>query len=402
MAAIAGTAMAAVRLPLPGAHLSVSGLLAVAVAMMPGVGRWITARRENRVLATALLLWFVGQMASNMWAGVPIVRAVLNALVFPTLVGAGAFVLSRLAHGSASRVAGLAVLASAAYCVFLAISPTEYFEQDPWKYGVGIPATIVVFVAVGILRRKGHSVLALLLPAGLAAFHLALGFRSLAGICLVATAMLIARRADHKLTIGRAVLMTGVCLLAIWVSATAYSAAVERGWLGEEQYQKQLYQSQVDGGYLVASRPEMLMSTKLIAEQPLLGRGADVIVSPQEQRDVVTVLYERGVNISLGQQRRLFENGTNSHSLGLGSWVRGGVLGFLPWAYILFSLYRTVLRRWQSRNHLLYPLAVFMTFMMTWDFLFSPWAPGYEIVLGIAWSVVLGVSGQGEADCEAG
>jgi hypothetical protein len=32
-----------------------------------------------------------------------------------------------------------------------------------------------------------------------------------------------------------------------------------------------------------------------------------------------------------------------------------------------------------------------MTLLLTWDFFFSPWAPGYEIVLGIAWSVVLAV-----------
>lgn len=400
LATVVGTGMAAVRFTLPGTHLSVSGLVAVAAVTLPGLQRWIMARRENRVLALLLVLWFAGQVASSLCTDVPVVEAVLNALVFPTLVGVGAFVLSRLAHGSTSRVAGLAVLASAAYCLFLTISPTGYFEQDPWKYGLGVPSTIVCFAAVGTLRRKGHPAAALLLAAGLAALHLFLGFRSLAAICLVALAVLIARRPDRRLTIGRAALTACVCLFAVWLCATAYSAVVERGWLGQEQYDKQHYQSQVQGGYLVASRPEMMMSAELITEQPLLGRGADVVVSPQERQDVVMELYERGVNISLGQQRRLFDNGTNSHSLALASWIRGGVLGFLPWFFVLLMLYRTVLRRWQSSDQLLYPLAVFMTLLLTWDFFFSPWAPGYEIVLGIAWSVVLAVGHPNRPDRE--
>jgi len=373
-----------------------SGLAVAAMFMWPQIGRWVKSRRENRTLALLLLGWFVAQTASNLGAGTSATRAILSALVFPGLMATGTFVVSRLSHGSASRVGGIAAGAAASYCVFVTTSPSEVFQQDPWKYGLGIPVTIMVTLAVGWLRRSGFRKLGTMVLVALAAVHLALAFRSLAAICLVMVGLLLGRRPDRSLTVSRMVLLAAISLLSVWIASVAVAGVTARGWLGQEQREKQVYQSHVDGGYLVAGRPEIFASAKIIASQSLLGRGTSAELSYQEQREVITELYDRGVNVSLGQQERLFgDNGVNSHSLALGSWVRGGIMAFAPWVFILAMLYRAVMRKWTSRDLLIYPATMFMAIMATWDFLFSPWAPGYEITLGIAWSLALGVRTPG-------
>ncbi|UXY20998.1 hypothetical protein N8I84_21640 [Streptomyces cynarae] len=373
----------------------------VAVLMAPDIGCWIKARRENRTLAVLLCCWFLSQAVSNLWAGISPGHAVLKAFTFPALTAVGVFVFSRLSYGTVARVAALTVAASIGYCVFLETYSSRFFQQDPWKYGLGIPVTIVIAVAAGWLRQKMVPLAAVVLLAAVSMFHLTMGFRSLAAICLVVTGLLLVRRPDRSLTLPRATFLAAASLLAVWISCVIITGAISRGWLGQEQYRKQAYQSQVEGGYLVAARPELIVSSKIIAEQPFLGRGSEASLTPHERREAAMALDERGFNLSLNEQHRLFGNGVNSHSIALGSWVSGGILACAPWIFFLLVLYRAVMRKWSGRETLLYPVTLFMALLMSWDFLFSPWSPGYEVILGIAWSLALGAGNKEQWDRKA-
>ncbi|NBM16478.1 hypothetical protein GUY61_12735 [Streptomyces sp. GC420] len=389
--------LVSLHLPVLGTQqLPVSGAALMLLLMGPHLVRWVRFHRENRILAVLLFLWFVSQAVANLWAEIPVARAVWNALGFPALTAAGAFVLSRLCHGSAMRVAVIVVATSISYCVFLVVSPSALFRENPWKYGLGIPVTIIIAVAVGWLRHRGSPRLAMMLLISLVAVHVAFSFRSLAMVCLVGIGLMLVRRSHHRVTPLRAVSMGIAALLAVWTVSAAITNVVSRGWLGQEQYEKQMYQSQVEGGYLVAGRPELVVSAKVISGQPIVGRGANAGLSFEERQDVVSELDKRGVNISLGQQRRIFGGQLNLHSIALGSWVRGGIMAFTPWVFVLVMLYKRVMREWGAAEAILYPVTLIVTILATWDFLFSPWAPGYEIILGVTWSLALGPLNAGK------
>ena len=392
-----GVVLVGVRIPLPGTNnLAASGLLLLALVMWPVIGRWVMMRRENRRLALLIIAWYFGSVVSNLASDLSLSRSLLNALTFPALLAVGAFAVSRLAYGSPSRVGRVLLLVTGGYCCFLMAFPTSNFREDPWKYGLAIPLTVAVGIVVGWLRQNGLGWLSYVVVSALAVVHLMLGFRSLAAICLAWMAFLLARRPERTFTLLRTSLFVVAALAAMWISVVGYSAAASRGWMGQQELVKYKYQSQVASGYLDAGRPQLLVSAVLIADRPLLGRGTAVSPSVQERQAVLARLHENGIVGSPSQQVYLFENGLNSHSLALGFWVRGGILAILPWAYFLAVIYRRVIRRWDPQEAALYPACLFMALLATWDFLFSPWSPGYEILLGIAWSLAVGVERIGD------
>src|SRR5207249_6587009 len=67
-----------------------------------------------------------------------------------------------------------------------AVSPTALQRADPWKFGLGFPITLLLVLVATRPRVQRFA----LLPVGIlcvAAFlNLALGFRSLGGICFLA------------------------------------------------------------------------------------------------------------------------------------------------------------------------------------------------------------------------
>jgi hypothetical protein len=158
-----------------------------------------------------------------------------------------------------------------------------------------------------------------------------------------------------------------------------YSHLAAAGSLGESAQLK--YQAQSQGGNLLAAaRPESVVSYYAIKANPLLGRGSDGQLDADERAHVFSTLARAGANTSLKEQDRLLGQGINSHSQAFSAWVHAGVLGFLPWLYMIYLGVRRLTRR--SLPTALQPLLAMWVAQVIWDALFSPWTPHTHVVLG--------------------
>ncbi len=84
-----------------------------------------------------------------------------------------------------------------------------------------------------------------------------------------------------------------------------------------------------------------------------------------------------------------------SHSFIFGAWVEAGILGAVFWAYVLWLTGRNLVYLSQMQE-VLTPLIAYLSFIMLWDVVFSPFGfsqrlhvPFYIIVVMFCWDVVL-------------
>jgi hypothetical protein len=274
---------------------------------------------------------------------------------------------------------------------------------DPWKFGLGIPVTILVALVACALSYKGLWPAAVFAAIGCA--HVFLGFRAVAAVCFV-TAVYVMFLAGRNLSPGRRsfqmiALMVGLSLVTAGI-VYVYGALAGAGYLGNEARRK--YQSQSSGRYgILLGRAEFVGSIPAIADSPLVGHGSFARSSDyaSEYRYRMRSLGYQPLEWAPWEERWLIP--THSHLFG--AWVEAGLAGAVFWLWVLWLDIRVVrsLHRGVSKLH---PLVTFCAFMLAWDVLFSPYGgeprfttPFYIIVMitWIEWSnrVIVPAPGPG-------
>ena len=286
---------------------------------------------------------------------------------------------------------GLGVAAGLALQYYL--NPGLY---DPWKFGLGWPITLfsVLLVSHGPLFRV--RLVAPFVLAILALLTLENGYRSLAGICFIASAYLLLQLLPHSRSLWRPLLsfrrLLLVCTFGLAGSVMfiqVYSYSAQAGFLGLDAQRK--YEQQASGawGLILGGRSATLVSTQAILDSPIIGHG-----SWAKDFYYTDLLAERlaryGYTLraaSVAQEPGLIP----THSYLLGAWVEAGMLGGLFWLAVLL-MPAAVLANLYTTRLPLSPLFAFAAFSLTWDILFSPYsavarliAPYYVVVLLLAW-----------------
>jgi hypothetical protein len=267
------------------------------------------------------------------------------------------------------------------------VNPGPLGAADYWKFGYGYSVTLIlVLVActkVAASRRFARC--GLLVAAGL--FNLLHDYRSLAGVCVLAAfytavADIHGRRQSRapvafSLTraLALAALFSGIALSFV----SLYSHLASTRVLGASASQK--YQAQASGsrGLLLHGRPEILVSSRAVADSPLLGHG-----SWAKDPKYLEMEIGHGVNPS---PLTLAEGLIPTHSYLMGAWVEAGLLGVPVWIWALLVA-AGVLARLYRRDGQLVALVAFAAFALVWDVLFSPYgsferliAPYYVLIL---------------------
>ena len=305
--------------------------------------------------------------------------------------------LYMLLHGSHRRIVLFALgLAVGGYLSFR-LNPSIYTEAHPWKFGVGPPAALLAALASLWPPIRRIPFLPALPLLAVSAYSMAVGFRSLAGIALLASIYLLVqqiagrrRRARAALSPGRALLFlaAGVALTAAVLEL--YEQAATRGYLNEGA--RWLYERQDSGsfGVLLGGRSEIYASARAVMDSPIIGHGSWA----RDAGYAARIFELRLLGYDLRLLTRPDPDLIPTHSHLMGGWVEAGILGAVFWLWVLLLVFRVLSDLYLTAEPL-GPLIAFIGFMTLWDVVFSPFGaerrftvPFNVVLMMFAWDVL--------------
>src|SRR5712664_236351 len=217
------------------------------------------------------------------------------------------------------------------------IAPTfaDYAVVFPWKFGLGLPVTILVCLIAGMLAHRSRIVAVAMITA-IGAINVYLGFRSLGGVCAVSAIhsyfQLSLQFADRRVRKVQMVLAVAGLAAGMWGISAIYAHGAQSGWFGYDAQYKYEVQSSGDAGILLGGRDEFFASSQAIIDSPVIGHG-----SWAKDPKYKAILYDRMAE--LGYKPWLGELEADlipSPSYVLGAWVESGVVGAVFWCWVLW------------------------------------------------------------------
>lgn len=127
--------------------------------------------------------------------------------------------------------------------------------------------------------------------------------------------------------------------------------------------------------YLLGGRSEIISALKAIKDAPLLGHGSWA-QNCYYNTYLENFLYQN--NYAYNYVDLDNDCLIKGHSVIFETWLNHGILGFIFWIYIFYNLIKNVKNNITSENKL-FPLLIFITFLITWDLFLSPYG-GTRIV----------------------
>lgn len=338
---------------------------------------WAWKHQDMRRFLVTIVLWLASIVVSDQIHSVG-VRDTLSSLALPALLGLSTLMLGWIARGSRTQLRAVIIGAVLSHLIFVLANGTTDYDVNPWKYGLALPITLLALALVAG-PTKASSALSGAVLAVSAAYSFFNGFRSMAGIALAALVIMLVMRRPRKPGRKHPMIKLFLGLLVfVYASYGLYALAASDGLLPSEAAAK--YQTQIqEGNLLVAARPEIVGSLYAVGSAPLFGLGTHGHLDPDSQTSALNLLYNSGAMIAKEQQIRLFGDGVNSHSLLFSGWTLSGVLGALPWAFMIYLGMRAIAHRRPGGE--LLPLSVFWALAASWDILFSPYQPHLHVVL---------------------
>jgi len=250
------------------------------------------------------------------------------------------------------------------------IAPDRFAADYPWKFGLGLPITILVCLIAGMVPRRSQ-VAAVTMLAAIGAINLFLGFRSLGGVC-TAAAIYSYFQLSPRLANGRPRKLQKVWTVAglaagVWGISAVYAHGAQSGWFGEIEREKYEFQSSGAGGVLLGGRSDLLASSVAIFDSPLLGHG-----SWAKDPMYNVILFESMAELGYESMGGETEDGLiPSHSYLFGAWVESGIVGAMFWSWVLWLTASALIRA--SGREPLFPLFAFIGILLIWNVLFSPY-----------------------------
>jgi hypothetical protein len=369
---IAGTARLILKV---GGDLPVADLLLLPLLpFLVLVKNYRLRRRRFAVIFVLLILWFFGQVATDVYRRTPQVdwmRADARIL----FIGLNLLGLAALLTGKPRRQ--LIFFVGYALGSFLQTVVDRGEVEDIWKFGYATGVTILVVLgSCYFYKRRRHGVVVLLLLA-IAAVHGAFDYRSpilLLFLTLAFVTPIIPERIGRipilPLSPGRRMILIAVLALAAGQTAIgAIEYFASHGYLGEKARKKNEIQSEAKGGLLIGGRPEILVSSRAAMDSPILGHGA--WAKDMKYADMYeALLHENGLREETSEAVR--ETGLiPTHSHLMGAWVEAGILGPVFWIYIMTLMIRA-LARISIIRPLFAPFYAYMFLDFLWAIVFSP------------------------------
>ena len=369
------TAHVAILLVGATSGLQVAGVAAttlsiVCLALVPG---FLLMRHRGADLLPLVLaaLGWAAHLASCLLNGVDVLWP--NALV-PAAFSLYFMGLTVLSDRSIDRVSFLLAGIGAGTVVFFLTEGIERTSTgnflDVWKYGIAHGVTVVVVFGLVQGGVRWWVTTAVLTVVGVGS--LALNFRAHALVCVVAAAILLARRVFGA-RVGRGWQFTAVIAFGM-IFAQVMPVAARAGIFGAALQRKTLQQDGTGLPLLLGGRTEPPLTLTAIAERPLLGWGSGMNLTTEVYTRAQHLAVDMGFSptfpFELYWRLPAFDYSA-MHSILLGSWAEGGLLAALLPAWLLYVCVVVVWRndefgRWS-------PIVLIVALQGIWDMLYSPW-----------------------------
>lgn len=352
------------------AGVATTTLSIVCLALVPG---FLLMRHRGADLLPLVLaaLGWAAHLASCLLNGVDVLWP--NALV-PAAFSLYFMGLTVLSDRSIDRVSFLLAGIGAGTVVFFLTEGIERTSTgnflDVWKYGIAHGVTVVVVFGLVQGGVRWWVTTAVLTVVGVGS--LALNFRAHALVCVVAAAILLARRVFGA-RVRRGWQFTAVIAFGM-VFAQVMPVAARAGIFGAVLQRKTLQQDGTGLPLLLGGRTEPPLTLTAIAERPLLGWGSGMNLTTEVYTRAQHLAVDMGFSptfpFELYWRLPAFDYSA-MHSILLGSWAEGGLLAALLPAWLLYVCVVVVWRndefgRWS-------PIVLIVALQGIWDMLYSPW-----------------------------
>lgn len=367
----AGIVAVLIAVPSPiSANLSVGAALSLALTPVTLPALWRSPRGRWLLTATLALVpmgWLVAQTSLLQDSGRTfsiqffLYQAALPVGIFASVTGAY-WCITRL---------GLQRFLLLAFAGLLAAAPLAYRAENPWKYGLALPISMLVILLVA----RNRLLLGLVVTA-LAAVSIAADYRSWTAVLGITTAIvLLARRSWTLPSASRVASLGLVTLTAVGLVAWLIVKASTAGILGE--YLEQRTNSQLaasNGNLLLGGRPEWGAAIALWRESPM---GIGIGVTPSYNDYWVAIrnmpLASQGLQ-EISTVANSFKQGqVNFHSTFWTFWGVYGVAGavFSILALVYFA-HATMLAATRLGLPNVRAAVILLMLSSIWDILFSP------------------------------
>lgn len=382
--------------------LPVAEVIVVAFLPILSAFHWrrVVTPPNSRIVFSLLALWLFGQVISDVYhetATLDWVRGDAAIIFF----GIDLLALGMLLLGNERRKVIFIVGTVVGSLVMVAVAPSELALEAPWKFGYanGI-ITLVLLVSCYFYARR-RNIISGLLVAGIAAVNLRENFRSQVLELLVALVLVFPviperigrlRILPRSGSLVRITILAGFALGAGWLAGSLVNYTTNAGLISEEDQAKNQEQKR-GGSFLLAGRPEILVSARAVMESPVIGHG-----SWAKDLKYIEMLHDiqiergMGMNSSLDFAEVRMGGLIPAHSHIMGSWIWAGILGATFWMYIFWLALQAALRVTSLRLPLA-PLYAYAIIGLIWNVFFSPFGQTARIGDAVAILIVIDLLG---------
>lgn len=358
----------------------------VCLLVLPFILVWVVRDRLLVALLSALGVWAVGQVVSDLANhlgprfSLQVAAAVTIAGLVPVLVWAARGEMRRMCFIQSGIAAGTVV-------GWVVVAHVPVTTTAGWKYALDVPVALAVLALADVHWRTGRRVPSLLALAMVAVLGLATDSRHLAAVAvLTALLMVVPRRPAQRRP--RAFATGAGVVLVLGVLSGAFLRSASSGWIGERTGEQVVRYGSSPFSFLVNVRPEMFQELYLFTQRPLLGWGS------QPRMDGMTFARSLSFLQSIGVRRDdIAQNWTDlpvpgvaAHSTAVDSVMRAGLAGVPFWAFATVLALVAGIVAISRRSS---PLVAFWTMLVVWNMFFEPMTARYHLELGAYLALVL-------------
>jgi hypothetical protein len=342
-----------------------------------------------KIMVVLLLAWLAGQVATDLIQHTPFADYIRGwAKISVTIINFS--MLYILIYGSRRRIVLYAIGLALGGILKFYFNPNIYAVDYPWKFGIGGPLTWLIIIFASSRNVRWFPLRAVIVSL-VSVLNLYMGFRSYSGICFLTVVYLflqwlwnIKGTQRAKLSSKNLFLICIVILIASFIFIKGYGHMARKGLLGEKARQIYEQQSKGDLGLLIGGRSEILVSIRAIMDSPIIGHGSWA----KSYRYSNTLIYLKRI---LGYYPSRYDDlgliPTHSHLFG--AWVEAGILGAVFWIWVISLPIRGMSKLIRTKE-ILTPFFAFISFLLIWDVLFSPY--GAELRIMIPYYIIVTMS----------
>lgn len=331
-------------------------------------------------------LWSFAQLVSDWTNGTQIGSQ-------PTVIGPATALLATylvwLARENRIQPASILIAVSLGWFAVGVVVGDAATRGNAWKYGLAYPAALFVLaIAQRLNAKRGVYVLILVALAGVS---LLADARFAAGLFLVTAALVLLFRPSTPDKKPRSRITLVLALAAILCVYFAYPTIALSGSLGDRAYEQQVRYEAEGADFLIATRMELPQMAALAIQNPVLGVGANGVVTAEESAQALD--FVNGL-VPLTQQDIFYlqsENagstGYRAHSAAMASFLYAGFLALPFWIFLIVRSVKGISQIARGVGYFAAP-ALFLVGLAGWDMFFSPLTNRMHLELGVLFFVL--------------